>query len=83
MIIKNKKCKICGKELIKSRVFRNGFRKCNCSKLYSKCIRCIKNEWCKAYDKTDLSLNNCTDFIDYFDNIDKVNFSKTFDKYFK
>ena len=33
------------------------------NKKYSKCVKCICNEWCKAYNKTDLSLNDCTNFI--------------------
>lgn len=70
------KCLFCGSKLIKSKIFKNGYRKCNCSKIYSKCIRCISKEWCKAYDKDDLSLNDCNDFIDYYNNITKIDFKK-------
>ena len=42
-------------------------------KIYSKCVKCVCIEWCKAYDKTDLSLNDCRDFInDYERNINST-----------
>lgn len=74
-------CKECKSVMKKTKYFgKNAWYCSKCKtgyiepnkKIYSKCVKCIKQNWCKAYDKTDISLNNCADYINIDNNLVKL-----------